>query len=133
MRTGRVFSCTIAHGGNDAAHRERVTPMKTWVHNTSTPYAFTRCGFFADGARAYRAAVQHDDGTRTPFATVTAEGAAQILAAYFDAVDRQHPEHLLDADGNEISEPAYIAATVTEYPAEIWLILRGIMNTRAAQ
>jgi hypothetical protein len=107
--------------------------MKTWVHNTSTPYAFTRCGFFADGARAYRAAVQHWDETRTPFATVTAEGAAQIIATYLDAVDRQHPEHLVDADGDKINEPAYIAPTVTEYPAEIWLALRAIVNTRAAQ
>lgn len=111
--------------------------MTTTATPTSTPYAFSIAGYFTDGSLAYRAYVINRDGTRTAFATVNADGAATMLAAYFDAVATTPAVYSL-SNAPETPTPstrnadpaAFIEAThVEEVPSEIWRALRARLAT----
>lgn len=112
--------------------------MTTTATPTSTPYAFSIAGYFTDGAIAYRAYVINRDGTRTAFATVTADGGAAMLAAYFDAVTAAPAVYSLNnapdapTPSTRNADPAaFIEAThVEEIPSEIWIALRARLATR---
>lgn len=65
------------------------------TQNTDTPlddtgrahrlYTFARCGFFSDGSPAYRALIRNNDGTVSPFATLTADQYNALIDAHAKA------------------------------------------------
>jgi hypothetical protein len=48
-------------------------------------YTFARCGFFSDGSPAYRAFIRNNDGTVSPFATLTADQCTALVDAHAKA------------------------------------------------